>query len=149
MDHAHPRHGFAEWFLLACGVWLIGLGLYFIFVRPPLLPEDVRYMELAGPLLAGVEPGLLKWLPKVFTVMGGFMAGAGVLTGYLALQVLPLHLRGSALVLGVVGALTVGLMSLVNFVLHSDFRFVLAIPPILWMAALLMYLRPFRSMDRT
>lgn len=26
------------------GVILVGLGLYFMFVRPPLLPEDARYM---------------------------------------------------------------------------------------------------------
>jgi hypothetical protein len=34
------RRGAAEWLIAACGVWQIGLGLYFIFVRPALLPED-------------------------------------------------------------------------------------------------------------
>jgi len=28
---------------VACGVWLLCLGSYFIFIRPPLLPEDLRY----------------------------------------------------------------------------------------------------------
>ena len=28
---------------LACGVWMLGLGLYFMLVRPALLPEDLRY----------------------------------------------------------------------------------------------------------
>jgi hypothetical protein len=32
--------------IATCGVWLIGLGLYFIFLRPPLLPEDPRYIGL-------------------------------------------------------------------------------------------------------
>jgi hypothetical protein len=30
------------------------------------------------------------------------------------------------------GALTVGLMSAINFVLHSDFRWLLVLPPIRW-----------------
>ena len=32
--------------LIMAGVSLIGVGLYFILLRPPLLPEDVRYMAL-------------------------------------------------------------------------------------------------------
>lgn len=141
MPSARFQRGLPERLVLACGVWQVGLGAYFIFVRPPLLPEDVRYMALAGQLLAGVEPGLGKWLPKVFTVMGGFMAGAGVLTAHYAQQVMPLRLRGSAAVLAVAGVLTVGLMSAVNFVLHSDFRFLLAVPPVLWAIALFLYIR--------
>jgi hypothetical protein len=30
--------------LFVGGIILIGLGLYFMFLRPPLLPEDPRYM---------------------------------------------------------------------------------------------------------
>lgn len=28
----------------ACGVWMILLGVYFILLRPALLPEDPRFM---------------------------------------------------------------------------------------------------------
>lgn len=59
-----------------CGVWMLGLGVYFILVRPALLPEDVRYMGL-NPDMQRQLPGLRAWLGHVFTVMGGFMAGAG------------------------------------------------------------------------
>lgn len=137
------RRGLPEWLLLVCGVSLVGLGSYFIFIRPSLLPEDIRYMELSGQLLAEVQPRLAKWLPKVFTVLGGggVMVGAGLLTGYYALQVLPLRLRGSRLVLALAGAFTVALMSAVNFALHSDFRFLLIIPPACWAAALLFHVR--------
>lgn len=34
----------SSWLIATCGVWLIGLGLYFIAVRPPLLPEDTRFV---------------------------------------------------------------------------------------------------------
>ncbi len=37
------KRGVADWLFVACGVWLVGLGVYFIFVRPALLPEDLRY----------------------------------------------------------------------------------------------------------
>jgi hypothetical protein len=53
------------------------LGLYFIFVRPALLPEDVRYSGGDLQALQAVAPRLGDWLAKVFTVMGGFMSGAG------------------------------------------------------------------------
>ena len=52
----------------------------FHFLRPPLLPEDPRFM---GTTLAQIRmpvPGLESWLQKMFTVMGGFMASASVLT---------------------------------------------------------------------
>ncbi|HEY3179570.1 MAG TPA: hypothetical protein VGL25_11885 [Casimicrobiaceae bacterium] len=45
--------------LALVGVVLMGLGLYFVLLRPPLLPEDLRYM---GTSLAEVQthvPGLL------------------------------------------------------------------------------------------
>jgi hypothetical protein len=64
--------------------------------------------------------------------MGGFMAGAGVLIAHLGLEVMPARLRGTTLVMCLAGALTLGLMS--YFVLHSDFRWLLVVPPILWAA---------------
>lgn len=50
------------------------------------------------------------------------MAGAGVLIAYFGWQVMPLRLRGAPIALALTGALTLGLMSAVNFTLHSDFR---------------------------
>lgn len=80
-------------------------------------------------------PGLAAWLGKVFTVMGGFMAGAGVLVTYVALRVLPRQPAGTLAALLLTGALTVGLMSAVNFALGFDFRWLLFAPPVLWAAA--------------
>ena len=136
---APARRGAAEWLIAVCGVWHIGLGLYFIFVRPALLPEDVRYMGASLQALQAVAPHLGDWLGKVFTVMGGFMAGAGVLIAYFGWTVMPSRPRGATLVLAAVGALTLVLMSTVNFALHSDFRWLLALPPLAWAAALVRY----------
>ena len=139
MASASHRHGLADWLVLGCGVWLVGLGLYFIFVRPTLLPEDVRYISFDPQVLAAAAPALGRWLGKVFTVMGGFIAGAGVLVMHFGLRAMPARTPGTTVVLALVGALTVGLMSGVNFALHSDFRWVLILPPIVWLFALARY----------
>lgn len=130
---ASRRRGLAEWLIAACGVWHVGLGLYFIFLRPPLLPEDIRYMGVTPEALQAAVPGLAAWLGKVFIVMGGFMAGAGVLVTFVGWKVMPLGLRGTAVALVLTGALTLGLMSAVNFALHSDFRWLLVLPLVLWL----------------
>lgn len=134
-----PRRGAAEWLIASGGVWHIGLGLYFIFVRPALLPEDIRYIGADVKALLTVAPHLGDWLSKVFTVMGGFMAGAGVLIAYLGWQILPSRPRWATFVLLLVGALTLLLMSAVNFALHTDFRWLLAAPPVAWFAAVWAY----------
>lgn len=121
----------------ACGLWMAGLGLYFAFRRPPLLPEDLRYMDIRPDQLQGVIPKLDQWLPRVFTVMGGFMFGAGVLTFWVARQASP-HKKWTWHVLALTGASTVGTMSVTNFQLKSNFRWVLLIPALLWSAGLML-----------
>jgi len=133
------RH-LSKWLLTACGVWLVGLGLYFIVLRPPLLPEDPRFMGTTLEQIRISVPGLEGWLRKVFTVMGGFMAGAGVLTVFVATVAMPLRLMGTPWAIGISGALTVVLMSATNFALHSDFRWLLLLPALVWLAGLVVYL---------
>ncbi len=65
-----------------CGLWLVALGTYFLFLRPALLPEDPRYIGR-----------------------------------------------------------TMALMSATNFLLHSDSRWLLLLPALLWLAGLVCYLR--------
>ena len=121
--------------LIGCGVWLVGLGLYFIVLRPQLLPEDPRFMGSTLVQIPAAVPGLEGWLKKVFTVMGGFIAGAGVLTIFVAAVAMPARLKGTSWVIALSGALTVALMSATNFVIHSDFRWLLVIPTLIWLAA--------------
>ena len=52
---------------------------------------------------------------------------------------MPSRPRGATLVLALAGDLTLVLMSAVNFALHSDFRWLLALPPLAWAAALVQY----------
>ncbi len=54
----------STWMLVACGVWLVGLGLYFIFLRRPLLPEDPRFMGTTLVQIRAAVPGLRVGLEK-------------------------------------------------------------------------------------
>ena len=126
----------STWMLIACGVWLVGLGFYFILLRPPLLPEDPRFMGTSVEQIRATVPGLEGWLKNVFRVMGGFMAGAGVLTVFVAAVAMPLRLKGTSWALAISGALTVVLMSATNFALQSDFRWLLLVPALVWLAGL-------------
>ncbi|WP_235578291.1 hypothetical protein [Pseudorhodoferax sp. Leaf267] len=137
---AGNSHRVSAWMLTACGVWLVGLGFYFIVLRPPLLPEDPRFMGTTLEQIRTSVPGLEAWLQKVFTVMGGFMAGAGVLTVFVATVAMPLRLKGVPWAVGFSGVLTVLLMSATNFALQSDFRWLLLLPALVWFAGLVVYL---------
>lgn len=140
---ANPQSGsgkISTWMFIACGVWLIGLGFYFIFLRPPLLPEDPRFMGTTLAQIRIAVPGLESWLSRVFAVMGGFMAAAGVLTLFVAAVAMPRRLTGVAWVIALTGALTVALMSATNFALHSDFRWLLLVPALVWFAGVVCYI---------
>ena len=136
----HPRRA-STWMILGCGVWLIALGLYFMVLRPPLLPEDPRFMGTTLEQLRLAAPGLEGWLQKVFAVLGGFMAGAGVLTVWVATVAMPTRLKGTFVALALSGALTVVLMSATNFALQSDFRWLLVVPALVWTAGLVFFIK--------
>lgn len=124
----------ARLLLLACGVWLVGLGCYFIFIRPPLLPEDPRFMGAGLEQIQAAVPGLALWLKHVFTVMGGFMAATGLLTAVVALAA-DLQRPAVAAAVGAAGLAGVILMSAVNFSLDSDYEWLLLVPALLWALA--------------
>ena len=126
---------------LVCGLWLVALGLYFALLRPALLPEDPRYIGRSLQAIRAAVPGLERWLGHVFKVMGGFMLATGALTVLAACRWLAKRERGTFAALAVAGAASVGLMSATNFLLNSDFRWLLLLPALLWLSGLACYLR--------
>ena len=125
---------------VACGLWLVALGTYFLFLRPTLLREDLRYIGSSIEAIRSAVPGLERWLGQVFNVMGGFMIAAGAMTMLVAYRLLAKRERATLTVLSVAGASSVGLMSATNFLLGSDFRWLLLLPALLWFAGLVCYL---------
>ena len=132
----YPRSAVA---LALGGAILMALGLYFAVLRPPLLPEDPRFM---GSTLAQVQealPGLLIWLRRVFWVMGGYIFTTGLLMVYVALTAFRSRARGAASVVAVSGFASIGLMVVVNFVIASDFRWLILSFALPWAVALVLH----------
>jgi hypothetical protein len=108
--------------LAAAGATLILTELYFLLLRPALLPEDVRYMNLSTAELAAVRPRLEAWLGHVFRVMGGYVLATGVLTVTLAVTSFRVHHRTAAVGALIGGTASIGLMAAVNLAIGSDFN---------------------------
>jgi hypothetical protein len=121
------------------GVILVGLGLYFIFLRPALLPEDPRYMGASLVEIRAAVPGLENWLQKVFWVMGGYMVATGLLTIAVALSIFRARAKGSTLIVAVTGLVSIGCMAVVNFMIGSDFKWVILIFCLPWVIGLVLY----------
>ena len=103
--------------LALAGITLIGAGLYFLFLRPPLLPEDVRYIGLSAAELGPIRPRLEAWLTQVFRVMGGYVLATGVLTVTLAATAFRTHHWSAGIGALIAGAASIGWMAVVNFII--------------------------------
>lgn len=125
--------------LAAAGATLVITGLYFILMRPPLLPEDVRYMALSEAQLDSVRPRLEIWLAHVFQVLGGHVLATGVLAITLAATSFRAHHWAAAVGALIGGALSIGWMAYVNFAINSDFRWVLLGMALLWACSLVLF----------
>ena len=66
--------------------------------------------------------------------------GSGVLTMFLGLVGVRSQRKGTAWAIALAGLPTVGLMSAANFHLHSDFRWLLLVPALAWLAGFVLYL---------
>ena len=136
-----PRWRSSSMLLAASGILLIGVGIYFLVLRPPLLPEDVRYMGLTPTELQSIGPRLTAWLTQVFRVMGGYVAATGVLALTLATTSFREHRGIAGLGAGIAGGLSIGLMAAVNFMIHSNFKWVLLAMALVWAASIAMFVR--------
>lgn len=125
--------------LALAGIIIAGIGLYFIALRPPLLPEDVRYMNLSADELEAIAPRLAMWLTQVFRVLGGYALATGVLM--IALALTAFRARHPVAVAGALvgGASSIGLMSVVNFMIGSDFKWALFACALVWALSLVSY----------
>ena len=125
--------------LLAIGVLTIGTAIYFLAIRPPMLPEDAHFTGVA---VDEISPQMADWLSVVFQTWGGFMAGFGILilgvAGYL-MTLRPSYLRWGAAIAVLVAF---GRFLVSNIILRSDFLpFIVALAAVAVVAALRLALR--------
>lgn len=104
--------------LLILGVLTVGTGGYFLWLRPAMLPEDVRVTGMAPDLL---PLAMLDWLRIVFQTLGGFVAGFGILIVSVAVHIMTERRR--VLEWGVAVALLAafGRFLASNIILRSDY----------------------------
>ena len=122
--------------LALSGILLMGVGFYFLFLRPSLLPEDIRYMQLTPTELRSVGPRLASWLTHVFRVMGGYVAATGVLALTLAVTAFRERHPWAAVGVIVAGVASIGWMAAVNFTINSDFKWMLLGFALTWAASI-------------
>ena len=124
--------------LVLGGVILMGMGFYFVFLRPPLLPEDIRFMGATIGQIQNTLPGLEPWLARVFGVLGGYMFASGLLTVYVATTTFKTGRLGPLAVIAVSGFASIGWMAITNFVIDSDFKWILLAFALAWVLAVML-----------
>jgi hypothetical protein len=134
--------------LAVSGILLVGVGSYFLFLRPPLLPEDIRYMSLTPAELQTIGPRLGSWLTRVFWVMGGYITATGVLA--IALAATSFREHHPVAVIGTMfgGTASIGWMAVVNFMIDSDFKWLLLGMALVWACSLILSLRETARLSR-
>ncbi|WP_199421620.1 hypothetical protein [Actinotalea solisilvae] len=125
----------AAWLFAGAGVVLVGIGIFFVVARPPLLPEDLRYLDREQREIDALLPRLQTWLRRVFVVLGGHALASGVLTVFTAVTAVRQGNLAAVIALLASGAVGMGLMVVVNFLIHSAFRWILLAGACLWLAA--------------
>lgn len=136
---------FSAILLAVFGVMLVCIGAFFMFLRPPLLPEDVRFVGLSLEQLQAEQPRMASWLERVFQVLGGYAVASGILTVTVAATSFRRHERWALLGVLAAGVASIGWMAVVNFVIGSDFRWALLAIAILWAAGVGMFLVELRQ----
>ena len=131
------KRSLSSTFIVFQGVLFLGLGLYFVFIRPPLLPEDPRFMGASLADIQSAIPGLAIWLRRVFWVMGGFMFATGLLTIYIGSMITSHSTRNARLVLALASLTSIGWMTIVNFMIASDFKLLLLVFNLPWILTLI------------
>lgn len=128
--------------LIALGLLTSSTGVYFMLLRPPLLPEDSRFIGLGT---EEAPEALVRWLSIVFRTLGGFGLSVLGLAGYFYTQ-RDVWLRlGTGL--GLLFAFGSFLAS--NIQLHSDFLWFIAVLFVGALAAAVLLVAGRRKGDAT
>lgn len=125
--------------LSIAGLLLVAMGVYFVLLRPPLLPEDLRYMKTTLPVIHDAAPDLSAWLQKVFWVMGGYIFTTGLLIVFISFTSFRHRSPGVFSLVSLAGISSIGSMTVVNFMIGSDFKWLLLIFALPWAFSLILY----------
>ena len=143
---ASMRSRIAASLLAVVGILIMGMGAYFVFLRPAFLPEDLRFIGTDAITLMAAS-GIKSWLRFVFMVLGGYAFTTGLFTAHIAFTAIRLRRKLPVLLLALAGLTSLGVMVAVNFVIRSEFRYLLASLSALWAIAVFLDL-PFGRLSQ-
>lgn len=132
------RASLSVYVLSLFGLILIGIGIYFIFLRPSLLPEDIQFMQLNGTQTEIFRSFAHPWLENVFLVLGGYIMSSGILFLFLAAKPFREFEPWAWCASCLAGLTSIGIMTAVNFKLNSDFKWWLFTLFVMWISALVL-----------
>jgi hypothetical protein len=125
--------------LAFAGFLLMLMGLYFMFIRPALLPEDFLFIQASLFKIENSLPRLVPWIQKVFWVLGGYVFATGLLTLFISQTSFRIRTQGAFSVAALAGTSSIASMTIVNFMIDSNFKWLLLIFSMPWMIALMLY----------
>jgi hypothetical protein len=109
------------------------------FLRPSLSPEDVRFTGLNLTELQAEHLRLTTWLRHLFRVLGGYAAACGILTVTIATTSFRRRDRTAGIGALLAGAVSIGWMVLINFMIDSDFKWPLLTVALLWAGSMVLF----------
>ncbi len=125
----------------------MAIGIYFVTMRPALLPEDVRFVGIDPVALEAAAPILKEWLRLVFIVLGGYVFTTGLLIAHIGGAAYRSNREAPVYLIAFAGLTSIGLMVAVNFKLGSDFRWTLASLGALWTISVVLHLPTVPTMN--
>ena len=135
-------HRLAQASLGLGGIVLMGMGAYFALLRPPLLPEDMRYVGISLTEIQSAIPRFLPWISRVFGVLGGYMFATGLLTTALAASSFRTGKPLPTAIVVISGLASIGWMATTNFLIDADFNWLLLAFTLPWLIAIMSSLAP-------
>jgi hypothetical protein len=99
----------------------------------------MRFIGLTLTQLQTDQPRIAAWLLDVFRVLGGYAAASGILTVTIAATAFRQHDRIAGLGALLAGAVSIGWMAIVNFVIDSDFKWLLLGIALLWACSMVLF----------
>ena len=121
--------------VLALSLLTIAVGAYMAFLRPPLLPEDVRAIGLDPNVLPA---SLMRWLSLVFATWGAFVAAFGVVLFGVASALRTGRTKVLRWATALALMIAFGRFFWSNLILHSDFLWFIALLFLLSLVAAVM-----------
>jgi hypothetical protein len=83
-----------------------------------------------------IGPRLAAWLTHVFSVMGGYVTATGVLALTLAATAFRQRRRWAVAGSIIAGLVSIGWMAVTNFMINSDYKWVLLVFAFTWAASI-------------